>query len=168
MLLYGVAGKADKTQTPLQAADQSAPPSVPRGGSRNNGEPAGARAARRGNRETQLASFQRLAVEIDVETFRRLHFQPWHPRADEQAFHSVATAEQGAQGTDHVLRRRQDAHVQQAVVHSRLRTQYVPAAGLAPVTDAQGEELAFPLEVRGAETALGGMHFGKRVNPVNR
>ena len=41
----------------------------------------------------------------------------------------------------------------------------MPAAGLAPVTDAQGEELAFPLEVRGAETALGGMHFGKTGQP---
>ncbi len=87
MLLYGVAGKADKTQTPLQAADQSAPPSVLArrlAQQRRTGRQVHAQRAR-GNRETQLASFQRLAVEIDVETFRRLHFQPWHPRADEQA-----------------------------------------------------------------------------------
>ncbi|MOA01374.1 hypothetical protein D3C78_1207800 [compost metagenome] len=37
----------------------------------------------------------------------------------------------------------------------------MPAAGLAPVADAEGEEFAAPVEIRPAEMPLGGVHLGK-------
>ncbi|MNY06369.1 hypothetical protein D3C86_1391230 [compost metagenome] len=109
-----------------------------------------------------MPAFQRFAIQIHIQTFRRLDLHPGQARAECDALQTIDPAgQQGTQGADHILRGRNDADIQQAVIHPRLRTQQMPTASLAPIADAHGNKLALPEEIRPAEAAKGRAHLGK-------
>ncbi|KAF1012127.1 MAG: hypothetical protein GAK32_00342 [Pseudomonas fluorescens] len=103
-----------------------------------------------------MVAFERLAVQIDVKPFGLFDLDPRQARPHEQVVQSPTIGHQAAQRTHHLLGRRQDADVQQAVIRQRIRAQHMPAARLAPVADPQRQQLATPVEARPLQFCTGG------------
>ena len=110
-------------------------------------------------RETQVVTFQRFAIEVDVEAFRDLDFDPWQPDSHKHVVDAEAIGEQGFQGADDFLRRRQNTDVQQTVVSQRFWSQHMSTAGLPAIADAQCQQVATPLEIRPLQLAIGCMQL---------
>ena len=109
--------------------------------------------------EVQVVAFQRLAVEVDVQALCDLDLHPGQACAHEHGVQAPAVVHQLTQRADHLLRRRQDADIQQPVISQCTGAQHMPATGLATVTDAQREQLAFPMEIRAFQFTVGGFQF---------
>ena len=76
----------------------------------------------RTHRKAQALAFQWLAIKIDVEPFRDLDLDPWQARADKHVVDAPTVHQQVLERPHDILRCREDADIQQAVVDQRLRT----------------------------------------------
>lgn len=123
----------------------------------------------RPRRETQVTTLQRFAIQIDVQPFRGLDLQPGQACTDGHRLQTKnAAGQQRPQGTHHILRRRHDAHVEQAVVYLRLRAEHMAAAGLAPVANAQGEEIPSQAKPGPPKRPNAECTSAKRLSPVRK
>ncbi|RMO67873.1 hypothetical protein ALQ35_05692 [Pseudomonas fluorescens] len=111
--------------------------------------------------EAQVVTFQRLTIQVDVQPFGHLDLDPRQARPHKHIVQPPTVAHQGEQRADHLLGRRQNADIQQAVIGQCVRAQHMPTARLASVADTQREQVALPVKVRPFQLAISGLQFAE-------